>query len=86
MTTDEAVRLTKWATYLLEQRNYSAALEAFEKATELDPTDAIAWQGKGRALYSLEKDQEALKAIETAMELEPNNAIPCFVRAESYIT
>lgn len=57
----------------MEVARYQDALEAYEKAIELDPNNADAWSGKGNALGDLRRYQESLDAYEKAIELDPNN-------------
>ncbi|MDF1533086.1 MAG: tetratricopeptide repeat protein, partial [Methanosarcinaceae archaeon] len=61
------------ALYDLEK--YEEAIEAFDRAIELDPKDAFNWNFKGNALYDLEKYEEAIKAFDKAIELDPEDAI-----------
>ncbi len=49
------------------------ALKAFDKAIELNPTNAIAWAGKGNALESLGRNSEADTAFARAKELGITN-------------
>ena len=49
------------------------ALEAFEKALQLDPMDYFAHNGKALALVSLHRYEEALAAIDQAILLAPND-------------
>jgi len=49
------------------------ALKAFDKAIELNPTNAIAWAGKGSALESLGRNSEADTAFARAKELGITN-------------
>ena len=49
------------------------ALEAFVKAVELDPENAVAWRKKGTALGKLGRDEEALEAFVRAIELDPKD-------------
>jgi tetratricopeptide (TPR) repeat protein len=53
---------------------YELALEAFEKAIELKPDHADAWNNKGAALDKLGRHEESLKAYEKAIELKPDHA------------
>ncbi|MBU7018873.1 MAG: tetratricopeptide repeat protein, partial [Theionarchaea archaeon] len=49
------------------------ALEAFEKAIELDDKNISAWINKGYALRNLRRYEEALEAFEKAIELDDKN-------------
>jgi Flp pilus assembly protein TadD len=40
------------------------ALDALDKATELNPKDSEAWYRKGMVLQTLGKEEEALKAFD----------------------
>jgi tetratricopeptide (TPR) repeat protein len=60
---------------LFDLKRYEEALEAYEKAIELNPEDAAdAWNGKGSALEALGRYEEALEAYEKAIELNPEDA------------
>lgn len=59
---------------LLDQENYAEALNAYEAALALDPSEAFAWSAKGFALDGLERYVEALAAFERALELQPDFA------------
>ena len=49
------------------------AIEAFEKATELNPYVVDTWVNKGTVLWkALEKRDEALAAFDKALEINPN--------------
>ena len=60
-------------TYLNTKR-YQEALLAFEQAIQLDPNDAVIYNGKGLALSKLNRYGEAIIAYEQAIRLNPNNA------------
>jgi len=51
---------------------YEEAIQCYDKAIELDPNYADAWNNKGLAFDSLDKHEEALKLYEKAIELDPN--------------
>ncbi|WP_406661686.1 tetratricopeptide repeat protein [Methanolobus sp. ZRKC3] len=55
---------------------YEEAIEAFEKAIDINPDDAYAWYLKGSALNSLGRDEEAVEAYEKAKELDSNLQVP----------
>jgi serine/threonine protein kinase len=57
-------------TYLNAKR-YQEALLAFEQAIQLDPNDAVIYNGKGLALSNLNRYGEALIAYEQAVQLNP---------------
>ena len=63
---------------------YYLALEAYEKAIELKPDYAEAWNNKGFALGELDRNDEALKAYEKAIELKPDDAETWNSRARAY--
>ena len=56
-----------------EKKRYAEALAVFERATELDPNLASAWNGKGAALTALGRLKEALAAFDRALALDPND-------------
>ena len=47
---------------LLAQRRRQKALQAFERALQLDPLNFQAWKGKGYVLYSLGQKKAYSKA------------------------
>jgi tetratricopeptide (TPR) repeat protein len=55
----------------LRQGRYAEAIDAYEKAIELDPRYAKAWNNKGLALDSLNKLDESVQAFEKAVEINP---------------
>src|SRR5260221_4046665 len=59
------------STYLTAKR-YREALTAFEQAIQLDPNDAVIYNGKGLALSNLDRHGEALAAFEQAIRLDSN--------------
>ena len=50
-------------------------MEAYEHAIQLEPSKAIIWNGKGYALISLERFEEALEAYEQVIQLEPSDQV-----------
>lgn len=72
----DATRLKTWinlARVRNERDDRKGALEAAEKALDLDPTSADALHQKGRALMELKRGDEALEALQTAHDLDPDN-------------
>jgi tetratricopeptide (TPR) repeat protein len=70
----EAEKLNSKGTALAQQSKYDEAIEAFDKATELNPQYATAWNGKGNALYIQNKFDEAIQAYDKAIEINPQYA------------
>jgi len=60
---------------LAELGKYEEALEACNKATEIDPQYAEAWNIKGIALCNLGRHEEALDAYNRAIELDKYDAL-----------
>jgi serine/threonine protein kinase len=50
------------------------ALAKFQQAIDLQPKNVQAWQGRGDALYYLERFPEALAAYDEALQLDPQDA------------
>jgi tetratricopeptide (TPR) repeat protein len=50
------------------------SLDAFDRALQIDPNDAYAWEGKARALTSLGagREREVLEACDRALAINPN--------------
>ncbi|MDJ0636535.1 MAG: tetratricopeptide repeat protein [Xenococcaceae cyanobacterium MO_188.B29] len=53
--------------------NPEIALQKFQQAIDIQPKQARSWQGRGDALFRLERFDEALAAYEEAIELDSNN-------------
>jgi len=62
------------ATDFFFKGKYELAIKAIEKAIELEPDYAEAWNNKGVALGKLGRHDEALKAYEKAIELKRDYA------------
>jgi serine/threonine protein kinase/Flp pilus assembly protein TadD len=58
-------------TYM-EQDNYQAALQAFDRALELNPEDAPAWSGRAQAARHLGEYETALISLGEAIALAPD--------------
>jgi tetratricopeptide (TPR) repeat protein len=72
-------RSTIWsgmAKSLSDAGRYEEALQAYEKAIELNPKDAHGWpnwSGKAYALYVLGRYNESIEACDTAIEMLPEH-------------
>jgi Flp pilus assembly protein TadD len=53
---------------------YDEAIQAYDKAIEINPQDADAWYYKGTALDMLRKYDEAIQAFDRAIEINPQDA------------
>ena len=71
----DAVALVNKANALLKLGRNDEALQASEKAIEIDPNYAIAWNNKAAAFLNLGKYNDGLLAAEKANELDPSYAI-----------
>lgn len=54
--------------------NYDDSITYFDKAIDIEPTYAIAWEKKGRSLEILKKYEDSIAAYNKAIELDPPNA------------
>lgn len=72
----DATRLKTWinlARVRNDRDDRTGALEAADKALDLEPTSADALHQKGRALMELGRGPEALEALTTAHQLDPES-------------
>ncbi len=58
---------------LLDERQAKAALDEFEKVTDIQPKSAEAWQGRGDALFILGRNSGALASYNRAIHLQPQD-------------
>jgi len=65
-----------WALFsigrILRDEDSQWALELFNKAIELDPSNAFAWNERGNCLMDLKRYEEALEANDIALEISPD--------------
>ncbi|MEW6095289.1 MAG: tetratricopeptide repeat protein [bacterium] len=55
-----------------EKKLYTKAIFCFDKAIELDPEFAYAWNNKGVALYYLGKYWKARRCAKKVLEIDPD--------------
>lgn len=60
-------------TFQLGFNNYTAAIEAYEKALLLDINDHQAWNNKAISHFNLKQFDEAIKSYEATLKLNPSN-------------
>ena len=58
---------------LIEQGNYTQAIQSFDKALAIDPNDKCALEGKGYALHNLGNYTEAIQYYDKALAIDPND-------------
>jgi tetratricopeptide (TPR) repeat protein len=49
---------------------YNESLRSLDKALELNSTNAVAWNNKGRVFFSQEKYEEAISCFDRALEID----------------
>lgn len=59
-------------TELFYNRQYSDALEWYEKAIAKDPKNAEAWYNKGLSLGNLGKEEDEIKSYDKAIKIKPD--------------
>lgn len=63
-------------------RRWDAAVQEFERATELAPSDALMWINLARSRMALAQHVPALEAAQRACELDRTSAVACRIAAE----
>lgn len=58
---------------LYDQGNYEASLDAFSKAIQQDPENAMAWKLKGAALNALSRFEDGINCLNKALDLDPQS-------------
>lgn len=64
--------LYKKANTFYELQRYEDALSNYQKAVEIKPEYARAWNGQAKVMYELNSYQEALSAYDKAIQIEPD--------------
>ena len=59
---------------LFTQEKYDDAIQAYDKAFEIDPKNASAWTGKGDALKNQGKCDEAVLALDKSLEIDSQSS------------
>jgi Flp pilus assembly protein TadD len=71
----DAEAYVEFGIVLAQKGVWTGAVERFERATQIDPSYAAAWNNLGIGLEQRGKFDDARKAYEKALELEPNNTL-----------
>ena len=64
-----------WISYgnqLWRFRNYSEAIDAFDKALDLNPKSYLAWYAGGLAVYAQDNSVDAVRCFSKAVEIKPD--------------
>ncbi len=72
------------ASVYSRQRNYSAAVTAFQKVIELDPKRTNAYRDLGEIYFRMQKWQECVDTLEKAAALDATNAQALFTIGNAY--
>lgn len=69
-----ATELYQRGDTFLELKRYDDALASYNRAVELRPEYAAAWNGKGNTLLALKRYEEARNAYDKAIQIQPDYA------------
>lgn len=69
----EAKAQVEFGIAVAQKNLWKEATQRWERATQLDPTYAAAWNNLGIGYEQLGRFDDARKAYEKALELDPNN-------------
>jgi len=72
------------ASVYVKQRNYSAAVTAYQKVAELDPNRASAQLGLGDVYFRMQRWNEAAAALEKGVALDSSNKQTLFQIGNAY--
>jgi superkiller protein 3 len=70
----QAIALANQGATLLDRRDYTGAVAAFQKATQMDPSFAAAHRGLGVALWQQGEFGPAWQEMNTVVRLDPTSA------------
>lgn len=57
----------------VQSNDFEQALASFTRATRVNPSDALAWNFKGYAMYRLHRLDEALQSLRQGLKLDPTD-------------
>jgi len=70
---DQVLSLSNEAWQLWQRRDFAGAVEKFDQALKIDPTNANAWNGLGWARLNGGEQTEAEKAFGECVKIQPKN-------------
>ncbi|MEL7038892.1 MAG: tetratricopeptide repeat protein [Cyanobacteria bacterium J06592_8] len=71
---DQAKLYRELGRLLAATQNYEEAIASYDKAVEIQPDYAQAWNNRGLELYYLERYTEAVQSYDKALEIQPDDA------------
>ena len=80
LTRPQTEALLAWAYAVRRLGDVPAALELYERATRLQPENAITWRYLGQYQFAVGRRQAAVDSLTRAHELDPNDPL-----AESWL-
>jgi tetratricopeptide (TPR) repeat protein len=63
---------------------YNEAIQCYDKALEINPRDAKAWNNKGLAYADMNKYNEAIQCYDKALEINPRDAEAWYNKGLAY--
>jgi len=79
---EQAAAMNKEGQRALNAKDFNKAFKCFQKATQLDPRSAAAWNNLGAVLLVGRQDEPAVQALSRALELNRNSASIYMNRAQ----
>ena len=78
LPTEDAIIWYRRGLEQFGERQYQAALNAFDRALSLNPNFTDAWLRRGFTLWILGRNEEALQAYDRATQIRPNSSFIWF--------
>ena len=81
------ISATNWSEIgrqAIDANRWNEALNAYDKAIELNPNDASAYNNRGLAYSNLGKYKQAILSYDRAIELNPKDADAYYNRGNAY--
>ena len=65
-------------------KDFLQAIVCYDRALDIKPDDAYAWNNKGNSLADLKRYEEAIACYDRDIEIDRNNPYPWYNKVESY--